>query len=531
MFLSRTPIAIVSLILLGIGQAPASAQTSAPDRAAAIQPLLDPASAGSGFNGVVLATDGEAVVIRQALGLARFATGEPLSADSVFQTASAAKPFTATAVLQLRDAGRLGLEDAVADHLPGFPWPDIHIRHLLNHTSGLPDLEVFEDLVAREPGKVITGRDLIPALQAWDRALSGSPGEAFHYSNVNYQLLALIVEQVSGRPFALYMREHVFDPAGMRSTWVLGDPAAATLPTPVANHVQAVMFRETPEDVATLSLADERAMRPFRYEGYNLGSTVGDQNLFTTVDDLRRFDDALRQGRVLDPASQSQAYTPTRLNDGAQYLDADVYQIYQTRCSYGLGWEVCDHPAFGRIVGHSGYNRGIATLFYRNLDRGQMIAMFDNGGGEAFASRAASVANVLNGAPALLVSTQRSLTRAFGARLVERGMPQALIFFNAHRAETTDWVYTARGLNRLGYDLLHNGHPALAEQVFRLNVTLQPDQATWYDSWADGLGGLGRTDEAIAAYRRALELDPDATQTAAKLQALTDAVGEAHARE
>jgi Flp pilus assembly protein TadD len=101
-------------------------------------------------------------------------------------------------------------------------------------------------------------------------------------------------------------------------------------------------------------------------------------------------------------------------------------------------------------------------------------------------------------------------------------MPQALVFFNAHRADTTNWGFTAGGINRLGYDLLRNGYPAQAEDVFRLNVTLHPDDGPWYDSWADALAMLGRTGDAIALYRRALQLRPDAKDSADKLKALLE---------
>lgn len=518
------PGSIAGALLLGLALAtPATARmTSVEARGEAVRLFLTPTGAPR-LNGVVLAAEGDAVVVRQAYGMARFATGERLSPDAVFQTASAAKPFTATAVLQLRDAGLLELDDPVARHLAGFPRADVTIRHLLNHTSGLPDLELFEAAVAGNPDLVVSGVDLIPALQAWDGPRAFAPGDAFRYANTNYQLLARIVETVSRQRFADYMRENIFRPAGMRSTYVLGDPASDALPAPVANHVQAVLFREAPEDVATLRLSDPRAMRPYRYEGHNLGSTVGDQNLFTTVDDLRRFDRALRDGAVLSLESQAEAYTPTRLNDGSEYLDAEIYRIYQTQCSYGLGWEVCDHPVFGRIVGHAGYNRGIATLFYRNPAREQVIALFDNGGSGDFASVAASIGLLLNGEPALPLSSQKSLTRAYGVSLVEHGPVAALIAFNARRADTETWGFTPAGLNRLGYDLLRNGHPELAEHVFRLNVTLNPDQGNWYDSWADGLVALGRTGEAVALYERALELQPALRDTAAKLQALRQA--------
>lgn len=517
---------LVAVLLLWPGLAGVAAVHAATpvEPGEAMRRLLQPDGADARLNGVVLAAEDGALLVRQAHGLSRFATREPLQPGAIFQAASVAKAFTATAVLQLRDAGRLDLEDAVATHLPGFPWRGITVRHLLNHTSGLPDLELFEAAVAKDPGLVVKAEDLVPALRAWDRPLRSEPGEAFRYSNINYQLLARIVERASRQAFPDYMREHVFRPAGMQETYVLGDPAAQILPAPVAKHVHAVLFREEPEDVAQLDL-DERAMRPYRYEGRNLGATVGDQNLFTTVDDLLRFDGALREGRILGPASQAEAYLPTRLNDGSEYLDAEIYRIYQARCSYGLGWEVCDHPAFGRIVGHAGYQRGIATLFYRNPARKQVIAMFDNGDTGDFATLAASVANLLNRVPALPMPGQRSLTRAYGARLVEHGPVAALVFFNAHRGDIEHWGFTARGLNRLGYDLLHNGHPVLAEEVFRINVTLHPDTGAWYDSWADGLAAIDRAADAIELYRRALELQPDARETARKLQVLERASG------
>ena len=109
------------------------------------------------FNGGLLIVRGSAPVSRVSTGFAQFNGKRPNTPDSVFQLASAAKPFTSTAVLQLRDRRLLRLDDPVAKHLPGFPYPAITIRHLLTHTSGLPDLELFEPLVAKEPNRVVSG--------------------------------------------------------------------------------------------------------------------------------------------------------------------------------------------------------------------------------------------------------------------------------------------------------------------------------------------------------------------------------------
>jgi CubicO group peptidase (beta-lactamase class C family) len=508
--------------LLAALLAPSAQAADAP--AATVAQRLDALTAtvdGVPFvNGGVLVGESGATMFRRVEGYADFAARTPLDTDAVFQAASMAKPFTATAVLQLRDAGKLRLDDPVARHLPGFPYPDITVRHLLSHTSGLPDLELFEAMVAATPDKVIGGDDLIPALRAWREPLAFAPGARFRYSNINYQLLAAIVARASGEPFADYLRDRVFAPAGMDASYVLGGtPPRGAARVPVANHVLAAMYETVPQDVRTLKLADARQMRRIRYETVNLGETVGDQNVFTTLGDLQRFDRALRAGTLLSQASQDEAYAPLRLKDGSAYLDDEVYQNYGVRCSYGLGWEVCRHPAYGRLVGHVGYNRGIATMLYRNLDRDQFVAMYDNGDGADFAQKVSAIADTLNGVAPPALSRQRSLTRAYGAELLASGPVAALVLYGRHQGDPV-WASTEAGMNLLGYDLLHNGHAALALEPFRLNALLHPASANAYDSYGEALAANGRTADAVLAYRRALELEPGNAQRRAALERL-----------
>ena len=472
------------------------------------------------FNGGLLIARGTSPVVQKAAGFADFANKAPLTPDSVFQLASAAKPFTSVAVLQLRDRGRLRLDDPVAKHLPGFPYPRITIRHLLTHTSGLPDLELFEPLVAKEPAHVVSGADLVPALAAWQKPVRFHPGEQFRYSNINYQLLAELVARVSGRPFATYVREAIFRPAGMNSSFVLGGRAIGRHRRPVANHVYAVMYRDQPEDVRTLDYPDARMMRPYRYEGFNLGSTVGDQNVFSTLSDLVLFDRALRSGRILSLKSQQEAYAPVRLNNGSDYAEPGIYDLYASKCSYGMGWEVCRHPTRGRLVGHAGYNRGIATIFYRELDSGLAAAMFDNGDTGDFPKKFASAINIAHGEAPLPIDRRRSAAREYGHLLVTQGSAAARAALDRLRADPEHWITSRAGLNRLGYNLLHNGKTALAIEAFRTNVEFHPDDANAYDSLGEALAANGQKADAILAYRRSLELKPDNEKGKAALKAL-----------
>lgn len=515
---------LLSLFLILVVSTAAS-QPSASEPATAvveerIRQLFGPADAPPFLNGALLVARDGRPVYQAAAGFAEFEPPRPHDADSVFQLASTAKPFTSIAVLQLRDRRRLRLDDPVARHLPGFPFPAITVRHLLTHTSGLPDLELFEPVVAANPRHVVTGADLVPALVAWRQPLRFEAGAQFRYSNINYQLLAEIVRRVTGRPFGEYVRDNIFRPAGMRSSYVLGTRALGPHREPVANHVLAVMYQIVPRDARRLDYRDPVLMRPYRYEGFNLGSTVGDQNLFSTLEDLLRFDRALTSGRLLSHASQQEAYAPVRLNDGTVYDEPQEYELYGARCSYGMGWEVCTHPTRGRLVGHAGFNRGISTMLYRNIDRRQLVVMFDNGDTGSFGPKFASIVNILNGADPLTIPRRRSLTREYGRTLVEKGPTAALILFNRLKSGTDQWVSTPAGMNQLGYDLLRNGHEALALEPFRINVVLNPQDANAYDSYGEALAVNGRRQEAILAYRRSLELNPANTRGREALQRL-----------
>jgi CubicO group peptidase (beta-lactamase class C family) len=459
------------------------------------------------INGVVLVADKGRIVEHTASGFADVAKQIPNTTDTRFQTASISKTFTSTAVLQLRDKRSLRLDDPVARHLRDFPFPDITIRHLLSHTSGLPDLELFEPLIAEKPEHIVSNADVIPALRSWKQPLAFAPGAQFRYSNTNYMLLALVIQKVSGMPYARYLERFIFKPAGMRDSYVLtgvpDDPKLAK------NHMLATMYKPTPEDVATLSLKDERKMGRIRYETRTMGRTLGDQNVISTTGDLFRFDRALSNGTLLKQSTMDEAATPVKLNDGTTYADAEPTIAYGgLRCSYALGWEVCDDPAIGKIVSHAGYNRGIATMFYRNVTKNQTVVAFDNTDGDSFSQRVGSIVAALNGKPPLELETRKSLTREYGETLLRKGAAAALVRYNEMRADAANYVGTQRGLNVLGYDLLFNGYTAEALEPFRINVILHPDDFNVYDSYAEALAANGRKSDAVLMYRKSLALNP-----------------------
>ena len=472
------------------------------------------------FNGNVLVAENGKIIYQKSFGYADIAKKILNAENSTFQTASVSKIFTSTAVLQLKDKGKLKLTDSLVKYFPDFPYPNITIKHLLSHTSGLPDLELYQPIIDRKPDLIITSKDVIPALKLWNKPLKFQPGDKAEYCNTNFVLLALLVEKISQQPFQDYLKKNIFIPAQMNDTFVRVGTADPVNNPAVKNHILSTMYKTIPEDVETVNLKDRIKMRHIKYETYNLGATLGDQNVITTTADLLKFNEALYSSKLLSPATMQEAFTPVVLNSGETYY-GEVETAYQSRCSFGLGWIVCEDPKIGKIVGHDGYNRGILTMFYRNITKRQTVIMFDNNEGINFNEKVASVVNILNGKAPLPIDLKNSAAREFGEVLLSKGIEAALVRFNEIRNDA-HYVLTERGINFLGYDLLHNDYKAESLEVFKLNVILFPDSFNVYDSYAQALAENNKKTEAITMYKKAIALNPKNEASIKSLQKLQD---------
>jgi len=129
------------------------------------------------LNGNVLAAEKGKIIYQRSFGWADAKNRAPNNDNSKFDIASITKTFTSTAILQLRDRGKLDLDVPLAKYFPDFPYPEITVRHLLSHTGGLPDNQIFEEPAGDAPDKTFTNADIIPALKSWKRPLLFKPGE------------------------------------------------------------------------------------------------------------------------------------------------------------------------------------------------------------------------------------------------------------------------------------------------------------------------------------------------------------------
>ena len=314
------------------------------------------------FNGAWLYAEKGEIVSKGVLGFRDPEDTLPITEDTIFQLASVTKQFTAAAVMLARREGLLDLEDEITKYFPEIPCPGVTIRRLLTHTSGVPDY--FDDAdwfikIWKEEKRVPGNDEILRFLSETKAKPYFAPGEGLRYSNTGYNLLALLVERLSGVPFEEYLQKNIFEPAGMSSTRCCHIRRDGV---PFENYAQATVF-EDGKCVADVDSAEEGDVVAF--DGLN-----GDDYVYTNIFDMFKWDRALREGKVLTPEEQQLMYTPAKLNNGE-----DAVYDEDDGLGYGFGWAVGRDEELGLVVSHSGGMPGVATWFERFLDADRVLVI------------------------------------------------------------------------------------------------------------------------------------------------------------
>ena len=318
------------------------------------------------FNGAWLYAEKGEIVSKGALGFRDAEDKLPITEDTIFQLASISKTFTGTAVMLLVRQGKLSLEDRITKYFPELTaYEGVTVRHLLNHTSGIPDY--FDDAdwfidIWKEEKRVPGNDEILRFLRETKAKPYFAPGEGLHYSNTGYNLLALLVERLSGVPYEEFLQQNIFEPAGMTSTRCCHIRRDGV---PFENYAQATVF-ENGRWVADVDSEEDGDVVAF--DGLN-----GDDYVFTNIFDMLKWDRALREGRVLTPEEQQLMYTPGKLNNGE-----DAVYDAEDGLGYGLGWAVGREEELGLVVSHSGGMPGVATWFERFIDADRVLVILSN---------------------------------------------------------------------------------------------------------------------------------------------------------
>jgi CubicO group peptidase (beta-lactamase class C family) len=302
---------------------------------------------------VLVVKDGH-VALAKGYGLADVETRTQVTASTDFRLASLSKQFTATAVMLLAADGKLHYDDPVTRWVPNLPAfaRGVTIRHLLNHTSGLPD---YEDFVPDSQTRQVLDAE-IPALIAHADSAYFAPGTRYRYSNTGYVLLALVVERASGRRFADFLRERIFAPLGMSGTLARED-AGPPVPHRAYGHT-----------------VDPTGVR--RTDQSNTSATLGDGGIYTSADDLAKWDAALERHTLVSAGAQRLAWTPPELP--ARDASPPPYGFG----AYGFGWFV-DRGRGTLRVTHHGESRGFTNAVVRYPERRLAVWVLTNRTGGA----------------------------------------------------------------------------------------------------------------------------------------------------
>lgn len=313
------------------------------------------------FNGTWLYAEDGKIVSKGAVGFRDFDDRLPMQEDTLFQLASITKQFTAAAVMLLVREGRLSLEDTVTKFYPDLPYPEVTIRNLLTHTGGIPETYDYNIIMKtfQEEHRIMGSDGVIRFLSGEGVEPCFAPGERFEYTNGGYNLLAEIVAKVAGVPFEQFMKERIFEPAGMKDTAVRHIWSEGLPNDNIARNMVQV-------DGEHIKVTDSDDADVIAFDGLN-----GDDYVYTNIFDMFNWDRALREEKVLTLAEQKIMYTPGRLNDGSPAGEGEMGD------GYGFGWGVVKEPTFGLFVSHGGGMPGLSTWFQRFIDRDRVLVLLN----------------------------------------------------------------------------------------------------------------------------------------------------------
>ncbi len=304
----------------------------------------------NGLNGVVLYAEQGELVYEEAFGWRDLNKRhkDSIRIDDAFQLSSDSKMFTAEAVMLLKADGKLDYDDDIRKYIPEIPYEGVTIRHLLTHCSGLPRYDSMADEFWPDRKKPFSNEALIAMLAEKTPDPYGTPGGGYFYNNINYALLASVVERASGQHFEDFMRERIFEPCGMTHSYIysMRDDTAVSLYMPVEVHGHDV-YRSG----------------PVKAQNDYLNGVMGDKIMFSTVEDLYKYNQALDQALLLPDSLQREAFMP-----GSPKWKNDE--------NYGFGWRMSkEHP---NAYFHFGWWKGYRSLIVRDVAHRRFLAILTN---------------------------------------------------------------------------------------------------------------------------------------------------------
>ena len=282
------------------------------------------------FSGAVIIAKQGVPIYRKAYGLANRSRHTPVDCDYAFQLGSVSKQFTAISVLILEQEGKLNVNDSVQKYFPAFPYKNITIRTLLTHLSGLPNYIYFIDQMPVDKYTLLTNQKMMEIMCDSIPEKYYPAKQSFHYCNTNYAVLAAIVEKISGQSFEEFVHKEIFEPLGMTHSFFYSE-----------------ITKYKNQNIATGYLSPG-------YEAgfFYLNGITGDKGIFSTVDDMLKWDFALYSDKILKREFTQEAFKPQ--------TKTRRHNIF-----YGYGWKMYTLEDSTKVLFHSGWWQGYQSVIMR----------------------------------------------------------------------------------------------------------------------------------------------------------------------
>jgi N-acyl-D-aspartate/D-glutamate deacylase len=333
---------ILCVVLIGCGGEEPSSRD--PEITARVAALFEDYSVGESPGAAVIVIEDGEILFEGGFGLADIASRTPITPQSAFRLASVSKQFTAMAIMILAERGQLAYDDKLTQYVPELErfGDDITLRHLLAHLGGLPD---YYDVLEEEAGDSMPDTErAMEFLAGWGGPLFAA-GDRYEYSNPGYEMLALVVERVSGQTFGQFLEENIFEPLGMDDTLVRDSSEPE-----IHNRVYGYSRKED-----TFVLNDDHV----------LNHIIGSGGIYSTLEDFYLWDQALYTEKLVRRSTLDDAWSPVLLNNGKDY-------------PYGFGWGLEPYGALGRRLSHSGGWVGFSTFIARYPEHRFSVIVLSN---------------------------------------------------------------------------------------------------------------------------------------------------------
>jgi CubicO group peptidase (beta-lactamase class C family) len=461
----------------------------AQDKAKQIDELMHRYVENGKFNGTVLVAEHGKVIFKKGYGLANMEWNIPNTPDTKFRLGSLTKQFTAMLVMQLVEQGKLKLDGKITDYLPDYPkatGDKITIHNLLTHTSGIPN---FTDLPAlgavnRNPYKPADFMKTFSGLP-----LKFEPGSTFAYSNSGYFVLGVIIEKVTGKSYDKVLQVNIFTPLQMNNTGY--DVFATILPKRAAGYEKWGWWQYYTAPYLDMSIP------------YAAGS------LYSTVEDLALWDQALYTDKLLPAPAKAILFTPFK-NGYAYGWGVYKMQIGQLKDSVS-------------VTSHQGGISGFNTSIIRVPNDKNLVVLLNNTGSTNLGDMQDNILKILYNQPFDLPKI--SVTYVLGAALLTNPRADVLRLYKQIKKNPA-YDFKEAEINQLGYQMIGASKIKEAIALFNINVLAFPKSANTWDSRGETYMANGEKALAILDYKKSLELDPFSMNAINKLNELGEKVAD-----